>query len=66
MSGAWGAIACANGGGILRDLQLPDFRQYAVPVVKPGADEAGSDQVQGLFLRDVLKQNSINFPASGG
>lgn len=31
-----GAITCANGGGLLRDLQMPDFRQYAVPVVKPG------------------------------
>ena len=32
-----GAIACANGGIILRDLHMPDFRQYAVPVVKPAA-----------------------------
>lgn len=60
-----GAIACANGGSILRDLHLPDFRQYAVPVVKPGADEAEATRVQGLFLRDVLKQNPHNFRLFG-
>ena len=60
-----GAIACANGGIILRDLHMPDFRQYAVPVVKPGAEEAEATRVQGLFLRDVLKLNMHNFRIFG-
>lgn len=60
-----GAIACANGGSLLRDLHLPDFRQYAVPVVKPGADTAEATRVQGLFLRDILKQNPKNFRLFG-
>ncbi|MCE7965423.1 MAG: phosphoketolase family protein [Nitrospira sp.] len=60
-----GAIACSNGGSVLRDLHLPDFRQYAVPVLKPGADEAEATRVQGLFLRDVLKLNATNFRLFG-
>jgi xylulose-5-phosphate/fructose-6-phosphate phosphoketolase len=47
----------ANGGLLLRDLQLPDFRKYAVKVDKPGARYEESTRVLGGFLRDVLKLN---------
>lgn len=52
-----GANPHANGGLLLRDLKLPDFRNYAIPVKKPGAVEAESTRVQGAYLRDVLKLN---------
>ncbi|HEY2599860.1 MAG TPA: phosphoketolase family protein, partial [Candidatus Dormibacteraeota bacterium] len=53
----------ANGGLLLRDLRLPDFRDYAVEVISPGANEAESTRVMGAFLRDVMKLNleSRNF-----
>jgi xylulose-5-phosphate/fructose-6-phosphate phosphoketolase len=53
----------ANGGALLRDLKLPDFRTYAVAVTKPGAATAEATRVQGQFLRDVMKLNlaSQNF-----
>jgi xylulose-5-phosphate/fructose-6-phosphate phosphoketolase len=53
----------ANGGLLLRDLQLPDFRGYAVEVPAPGAAVAESTRVMGRFLRDVMKLNmdSRNF-----
>ena len=47
----------ANGGLLLRDLRLPDFRDYAVPVTTPGAVDAESTRVMGQFLRDVMKLN---------
>src|SRR6516164_7705999 len=46
-----------NGGLLLRDLQLPDFRAYAVDVAAPGAVTAESTRVMGGFLRDVMKMN---------
>ncbi len=53
----------ANGGILLRDLKMPDFRDYAVTVTKPGAINAESTRVMGTFLRDVMKWNleSKNF-----
>src|ERR1041385_8279318 len=53
----------ANGGLLLKDLRLPDFRDYAVAVSKPGATSAEATRVQGTFLRDVMKLNleSKNF-----
>ncbi len=48
----------ANGGLLLRDLCLPDFRDYAVEVTAPGAVTAESTRVMGRFLRDVMKMNS--------
>jgi xylulose-5-phosphate/fructose-6-phosphate phosphoketolase len=53
----------ANGGLLLRNLRLPDFRDYAVDVSAPGATTAEATQVQGKFLRDVMKLNleSRNF-----
>ena len=47
----------ANGGLLLRDLRLPDFRDYAVKVSAPGAATAESTRVMGEFLRDVMKLN---------
>jgi xylulose-5-phosphate/fructose-6-phosphate phosphoketolase len=43
---------------LLRDLRLPDFRDYAVEVTAPGAVTAESTRVMGRFLRDVMKMNS--------
>ena len=48
----------ANGGIFLRDLRLPDFREYAVSVPSPGAVDAESTRVMGEFLRDVIAQNA--------
>src|SRR5450432_46631 len=47
----------ANGGLLLRDLNLPDFRKYALKVDKPGVRYGESTRVLGSFLRDVLKLN---------
>ena len=47
----------ANGGLLLRDLKMPDFRDYAVEVPSPGATTAESTRVMGKFLRDVMKLN---------
>src|SRR5206468_4183537 len=53
----------ANGGLLLRDLKMPDFRDYAVDVPGPGQSTAESARVMGMFLRDVMKLNleSRNF-----
>ena len=53
-----GANPHANGGLLLRDLAMPDFRDYAVEVPKPGTVEAEATRVMGRFLRDVMKLNS--------
>lgn len=47
----------ANGGQLLRDLVLPDFRDYAVAVSAPGAAKAEATRVCGEFLRDVMRRN---------
>jgi xylulose-5-phosphate/fructose-6-phosphate phosphoketolase len=52
-----GANPHANGGQLLRDLRLPDFRNYAVEVTSPGAGGEGDTYVSGRFLRDVIKEN---------
>ena len=51
----------ANGGLLLHDLRLPDFRDYAVKVQKPGAVDGEATRVQGEFIRDVVKSNPHNF-----
>ena len=48
----------ANGGILLRDLRMPDFRSYAVDVPSPGVLGVGDTHVLGHFLRDVTKRNS--------
>jgi len=62
-----GANPHANGGLLLRELAMPDFRNYAVPVRKPGTELAEATRVMGIFLRDVMKQNldSRNFRVFG-
>lgn len=52
-----GANPHANGGQLLRDLRLPDFRNYAVTVDAPGAGGEGDTYISGRFLRDVIKEN---------
>ena len=52
-----GANPHANGGLLLKDLALPDFRKYAVTVPKPGAVAAEDTRVMGTYLRDVMKMN---------
>ena len=47
----------ANGGELLRDLQLPDFRDYAVDVAHPGGVQAEAARVAGNYVRDVMKLN---------
>ena len=58
-----GANPHANGGLLLKPLQMPDFRNYAVEVPKPGTVQAEATRVMGHFLRDVMKLNldSKNF-----
>jgi xylulose-5-phosphate/fructose-6-phosphate phosphoketolase len=53
----------ANGGLLLKDLRLPDFRDYAVRVTKPGAATGEATRIMGSYLRDVMKLNlaSRNF-----
>jgi xylulose-5-phosphate/fructose-6-phosphate phosphoketolase len=52
-----GANPHANGGLLLRDLRLPDYREYAVEVKSPGSVEAEDTRIAGKFLRDVIKHN---------
>ena len=48
----------ANGGALLRDLRLPDYRAYAVKVPRPGATTGEATRVQGAYLRDVMQRNA--------
>jgi xylulose-5-phosphate/fructose-6-phosphate phosphoketolase len=52
-----GANPHANGGILLKDLKMPDFRDYAVKVTKPGQVLAEATRVMGAFLRDIMKLN---------
>jgi xylulose-5-phosphate/fructose-6-phosphate phosphoketolase len=60
-----GALPHANGGLLTRELKMPDFRRYAVPVPRPGTTEAEATRVLGQFLRDVMKLNPHNFRLFG-
>jgi xylulose-5-phosphate/fructose-6-phosphate phosphoketolase len=53
-----GANPHANGGLLLRDLRLPDFRRHAVDVPGPGSVDAEDTRVAGHFLRDVIAANA--------
>ncbi|MCW6011281.1 phosphoketolase, partial [Micromonospora sp. CPCC 205371] len=55
----------ANGGVVLRDLVLPDFREYAVDVPKPGEPMAEATRVFGTWLRDVIRANPDRFRLFG-
>ena len=52
-----GANPHANGGLLLRELQMPDFREHAFAVTAPGATQAQDTLVLGPFLRDVIRMN---------
>ena len=60
-----GANPHANGGLLLQDLRMPDFRDYAVDVKKPATTIAEATRVGGQFLRDVIKLNPRTFRLVG-
>jgi xylulose-5-phosphate/fructose-6-phosphate phosphoketolase len=62
-----GANPHSNGGALLRDLDLPDFRDYAVDVKGPGISTSEPTRVLGSMLRDVMKLNEAtrNFRVMG-
>jgi xylulose-5-phosphate/fructose-6-phosphate phosphoketolase len=55
-----GANPHANGGLLLRDLAMPDFRDYAAPVPSPGENTSEPTRVLGGMLRDVMARNAAN------
>jgi xylulose-5-phosphate/fructose-6-phosphate phosphoketolase len=55
----------ANGGALLHDLSLPDFRDYAVEVAEPGKTSSEATRVLGSFLRDVIAKNPTTFRLFG-
>jgi len=55
----------ANGGELLEDLRLPDFRDYGVEVPKPGTTTSEATRVLGAYLRDVIVRNPDNFRIMG-
>jgi len=55
----------ANGGQLLSDLNLPDFRTYGVDVERPGVSAAEPTRVLGMFLRDVIEANPSTFRIVG-
>jgi xylulose-5-phosphate/fructose-6-phosphate phosphoketolase len=59
------ATPYANGGLLLRDLHLPNFRDYAVPVDHPGTGSTEATRVLGRLLRDVIRDNGGNFRLFG-
>ena len=60
-----GANPRANGGLLLNDLDLPDFRDYAVDVREPGRQTSEATRVLGAFLRDVVTRNPSDFRVMG-
>jgi xylulose-5-phosphate/fructose-6-phosphate phosphoketolase len=55
----------ANGGLLLRDLAMPDFRRCAVAVDRPGAESSEATRVLGAFLRDIIARNPDRFRVMG-
>ncbi len=55
----------ANGGELLRDLRLPDFRDFAVDVPAPGATASEAPRVLGEYLAEVIRRNPDNFRIFG-
>ncbi len=60
-----GANPHANGGILLKDLRMPDFKAYAVKVPRPGNVTAEATRVMGAFVRDIMKNNPDNFRLFG-
>ena len=59
------ANAHTNGGALLHDLKLPDYRDYAVDVPLPGRTRSEATRVLGGFLRDIIRRNPENFRLFG-
>ncbi|TCO45921.1 phosphoketolase family protein [Actinocrispum wychmicini] len=55
----------ANGGRLLRELSMPDFRAYAVPVHRPAVESSEATRVLGAFLRDIVAANTDRFRIMG-
>ena len=55
----------ANGGVLRKELDLPDFRSYAVPVIKPATTEAQPTDVLAHYLADVMRRNMQTFRVFG-
>jgi xylulose-5-phosphate/fructose-6-phosphate phosphoketolase len=60
-----GASPYANGGRLRRDLDLPDFRDYAVDAPAPDATRSEPTRVLGVWLRDVVRRNPNTFRITG-
>jgi xylulose-5-phosphate/fructose-6-phosphate phosphoketolase len=60
-----GANPHANGGLLLRDLEMPDFRAHAVAVTRPGESTSEATRLLGGFLREVIRRNPENFRIVG-
>src|SRR5437773_350963 len=60
-----GATRHANGGLLRKALRMPDFRDYAIQVEKPGQASADNTRPLGRFLRDIMRQNRANFRVFG-
>jgi xylulose-5-phosphate/fructose-6-phosphate phosphoketolase len=55
----------ANGGILLQDLRMPDFRDYAVKVDSPATELSEATRVMGEFVRDIIRKNPSNFRVMG-
>jgi xylulose-5-phosphate/fructose-6-phosphate phosphoketolase len=55
----------ANGGLLLRELAMPDFRNYAVPVERPATETSEATKVLGEFIRDIMRRNPDRFRLFG-
>jgi len=55
----------ANGGLVRKALRMPDFRDYAIKIDKPGQGSAENTRPLGRFLRDIMRQNTTNFRVFG-
>jgi xylulose-5-phosphate/fructose-6-phosphate phosphoketolase len=55
----------ANGGLLLRELAMPDFREYAVPVERPATETSEATRVLGEFVRDIMRRNPDRFRLFG-
>lgn len=60
-----GANPVSNGGLVRKDLELPDFRDYAVEVESPGTGQTSATAVMGEWIRDVIRENPDRFRLFG-
>jgi len=60
-----GANPHANGGLLRKALRMPDFRDYAIKLDKPGQVTAENTRPLGRFLRDIMRRNAANFRVFG-